>query len=243
MAKGREGGKSLSLKVIGTVIVIFIVALAIGALVGHSYSPGNKSPNSTTTIPPSPAQSVSSSTTTIVQTPPAVSQNNIVVQNVYSKINFTIPAGANSYSTNYCTVPGYYVLSFNAPYTGYVLFNETNTGQENPGNFIGNFTTPSLVWLQIYFSTEKPILTHPSIYNQSGSCSGTTVYSNIAPWTESSPYTNQTVMVPVANGTNYIIFANYNEPYTTSTAGNDIYYSLKFYPINVTFSMKYIGYK
>lgn len=122
-------------------------------------------------------------------------------------------------------IDGYYNFSINVPYSGYVVFNETNSGI--PTNFSEGYLT-------VAFSTEKPRYVTISTYNESYWCTGETFQDNVAPYTEILPYSNQTMLIPVKNGTNYVVFYNGN--------ANDRH-GVKPFPINVTFSMKYYGFR
>lgn len=152
-----------------------------------------------------------------------------VVQVLYQ--NKTIHLSAPIYNPNYNRVTGCYWIdgyenfSFYAPYSGYVVFNETNNGIPT------NFTS---VYFSATFSTEKPRYVLASPYNGSYWCSGETVQSNVAPYTQVTPFNNQTMIIPVRNGTNYFILYNGNA---------NQQFGVNPFPINVTFSMKYYGFK
>ncbi len=154
----------------------------------------------------------------------------IVKQVLYSQKTLTLqPPSYNYNGYNYVTgcywIGGYYNFSFYAPYSGYIVFNETNTGI--PANF-------STVYFSAIFSGEKPWYDTVSSYNTSSWCTGETVTSNIAPWTQVTPYNNQTMIIPVKNGTNYVILYNDN--------ANEKH-GVNPFAINVTFSMTYYGFK
>ena len=152
-----------------------------------------------------------------------------VMQVLYQ--NKTIHLAAPIYNPNYNRITGCYYIdgydnfSFDAPYSGYLVFNETNTGIPT------NFTS---VYFSAYISTEKPRYVMASAYNGSYWCSGETVQSNVAPYTQVTPFNNQTMIIPVRNGTNYVVFYNGN--------AND-QHGVNPFGINVTFSMKYYGFK
>jgi hypothetical protein len=141
-------------------------------------------------------------------------------ETLYSDNTVIVPAGSYNYGSysltnNLYYAPGTYNLSYYAPYPGYIVFNETNNGR--PNNQSGGY-------FYLYFSNGKPY--------QAGSYSnseqdGGQFNSYVAPWTEASPANGNRIVVPVQNGTNYILFTNYN--FNRS--------------ITVTFSAEYYGYK
>lgn len=63
---------------------------------------------------------------------------------------------------------------------------------------------------------------------------GEIVVSNVEPWTQVTPFNNQTMIIPVKNGTNYVIFDNGNA---------NQQHGVNPFSINVTFSMTYHGFK
>lgn len=220
MAKGNN-----NLLVGVGVVILLAVAFLIGRFTNTST---NAIAASTTVAQTTTLQStVPSSTTTILNTTGA--QNNTVVQILYH--NKTIQLSAPTYNPNYNRVTGCYWIdgyenfSFYAPYSGYIIFNETNNGIPT------NFTSP---YFDAVFSTEKPRYVLASPYNGSYWCSGETVQSNIAPYTVIAPFNNQTMIIPVRNGTNYFYLENGN-------ANQE--FGINPFPINVTFSMKYYGFK
>jgi len=141
------------------------------------------------------------------------------VQTFYSDKTVNVPPEKSktyynmTYYQNYVQyIQGQYVFSFNAPYDGYVTFNESNTGTQN------NSTSAGLI---VWISTEEP-------YNVSTASGAAyqTLSSFVAPYVNSASASGQTAIIPVSNGTNYVIFNNYN-----LNQG-----------ITVTFSMKYVGF-
>ena len=216
--------------VLSLIVVALIIGLGVGLLAGHSYKSSYQAVTTqtttilqTTTLQTTIPQSSFSSTTTIPQ-------NSTVVQMLYS--NKTVHISAPEYNTagyNYVTgcywIDGYYNFSISVPYTGYIVFNETNTGI--PTNFTEGYFSAA-------FSTEKPRYVNVSSYNESYWCTGETFQTNIAPYTMILPYNNQTMLIPVKNGTNYIVFYNGNANQK---------HGVNPFPINVTFNMKYYGFK
>jgi hypothetical protein len=206
-------------------IVGLLIVLVVGFFIGHITTSGKSASSSTTTI----TQVAASPSITIVANG-AVPMNNTVIEILYANKTVTIPAMQHNYVGYNLVIgcywmAGYYNLSFNAPYPGYIVFNETNSGI--PTNFTNTYFVA-------YLSSEKPRYTPPQPYNDTSFCPGEIVQSNIAPWTQISPYDNQTMIVPIRNGTNYVIFENMN--------GYDKK-GINPFPINVTFSMKYYGFK
>ncbi len=154
----------------------------------------------------------------------------ILKQTLYLKKTLTLPPPSYNYNGyNYITgcywIDGYDNFSFYAPYPGYIVFNETNTGI--PTNFTESY-------FSAYISTEQPRYDVVTTYNESYWCTGETVQTNLAPVSIISPYNNQTMIIPVKNGTNYIIFYNGNA---------DEKHGVNPFAINVTFSMIYYGFK
>lgn len=150
-----------------------------------------------------------------------------VVQSLYSDKTVHIAAPTHNYNYSYLNgcywISGYDNFSFYAPYAGYIIFNQTNTGK------ISNKT---FNWFGISVSTQKAQYDVISPYNLTG-CTGETFWSIIAPWVYAGPANNQTIIIPVTNGTNYVILYN-----------NNAYAPWSFdSPINVTFSIKYVGFK
>lgn len=150
-----------------------------------------------------------------------------IIQVLYSDKTVYITAPVHNYNYSYLNgcywIDGYYNFSFNAPYAGYVIFNETNTGKPNNKTF---------GWFGMYISTQKPVYAIISPYNLTG-CTGESMWYIETPVTGIAPAKNQTMIIPVTNGTNYVIFYNGNA-YLPWGLDN---------PINVTFSMKYVGLK
>lgn len=224
--------KSETSKLFVIVSVVLIIGLAIGGFIGHSYKSSYQAPTTfstttfqTTTVQTTIPQSVSSSSVTTT-----IPQNTTIVSTLYS--NKTIHISAPEYNTagyNYVTgcywIDGYYNFSIIVPYTGYIIFNETNNGI--PTNFTEGY-------FSVAFSTEKPRYVNVSSYNESYWCTGETFQTNIAPYTTLLPYNNQTMLIPVKNGTNYIVFYNGNANQK---------HGVNPFPINVTFNMKYYGFK
>ncbi len=159
--------------------------------------------------------------------------NVITTQEVVNALyhNKTVHLSAPLYNPNYNRITGCYYIdgyenfSFYAPYSGYVVFNETNDGIPT------NFTS---AYVNMILSTEPPRYVAASPYNGSYWCSGETVQSNIAPYTVVSPFNNQTMIIPVRNGTNYFYFDNGNA---------NQQHGVNPFPINLTFSMTYYGFR
>lgn len=173
-------------------------------------------------------------TTTIpinnVTSPQGNSLNSQVVMKkiLYYKKTVSLPAATYNPYYNYVIgcywTSGAYNFSFNAPYAGYIVFNETNTGM--PNNFsVGYFST--------YISRQRPLYFRPQPYNNTSFCPGWDFLSQIDPWSLIYTYNNQTAIIPVKNGTNYVLF--YNENANQEHGVNP-------FPINVTFSMTYYGF-
>ncbi|MCL5102064.1 MAG: hypothetical protein M1544_01775 [Candidatus Marsarchaeota archaeon] len=164
-----------------------------------------------------------------------VSKLNASTRLNYSEINETlyknkrvyISAPLHNYNYSYVNgcywISGYYTFSFVAKYSGYIIFNETNTGQQN------NFST---AWFSIAVSPQKAVYSIISPYNLTG-CTGEGFWGSVAPWSFAAPANNQTIIIPVINGTNYVILYN-NNAYSKRDIDE---------PINVTFSLKYVGFK
>ncbi len=157
------------------------------------------------------------------------SSGEIIKEVIYSKKTVTVPAPQYNLYYNYVIgcyyIYGAYFFSFNAPYAGYIAFNETNTGI--PNNY-------SVDYFAAYISRQKPIYFKPQPYNDTSFCPGWDFLSTIDPWTAIVTYNNQTVYVPIKNGTNYIIFSNGNA---------NQQHGINPFPINVTFSLTYYGFK
>ncbi len=205
------------------ILAALVVALVVGAFIGHAFNSTSATQTTITTTAIQQTTSIPSGSTTVL------SGNNTVTQVLYK--NKTISLAAPQYNPNYNHVTGcyyvggYYNFSFYAPYSGYIVFNETNNGIPT------NFTT---YYVSAYFSTEKPRYIVASAYNGSSWCTGETIQSNIAPYTQITPYNNQTMIIPVTNGTNYVVLYNWN--------AND-QHGVTPFPVNVIFSMKYYGFK
>lgn len=153
----------------------------------------------------------------------------IVKQVLYSKKTVSLPAASYNPYYNYVIgcywTAGAYNFSFNAPYPGYIVYNETNTGI--PANF-------SYQYFSAYISTQKPRYFKPQPYNDSSYCPGWDFLSTTEPWTDITSYNNQTLIIPIKNGTNYVLFFNLNA---------NQQHGVNPFPINVTFSMTYYGFK
>ncbi len=219
--------------VIVSIIIVVIVALVVGTLIGHALNKGNQLSQTPTTLVQN-----TSSTTTIVPTNTTLSQNKTLAKNntvqvvkevLYVNKTVSVPAPKYNLYYNYVTgcywIDGSYNFSFYAPYAGYVVFNETNTGIPN------NFTED---YFSAYISKQPPLYFKPQPYNETSFCPGTTFLATINPWTSVVTFNNQTTIIPVKNGTNYIIFYNGN-----ANQEHDV----NPFPINVTFSMAYYGFK
>jgi hypothetical protein len=230
MAKeAKKGNKSILL------IVGLIIALGIGFFIGHIDNSGNSaSPHPTTTI--TQATTVPSTTTMLNSTSAngimqlnSTLENNTVVKVLYSRKTVHLAAPSYNLYYNYVIgcywIDGYYNFSFYAPYPGYIVFNETNTGI--PSNH-------SVDYFFAYFSTQKPYYYEAQPYNETSFCPGEIFTSDIEPWTQISPFDNQTMVVPVKNGTNYVLFYNGNANQK---------HGVNPFAINVTFSMTYYGFK
>jgi hypothetical protein len=152
-----------------------------------------------------------------------------VVQVLYTDKTIHMPAPVYNPYYNYVIgcywTDGSYNFSFYAPYSGYLVYNETNSGI--PANF-------SYQYFDAYISTQKPRYFKPQPYNETSFCPGFTQLSTTEPWTDMVSYNNQTLIVPVKNGTNYILFFNGNA---------NQQHGVNPFPINVTFSMTYYGFK
>ena len=152
-----------------------------------------------------------------------------VVQVLYRNKTVHIPAPTYNPYYNYVIgcywTDGTYNFSFYAPYSGYLVYNETNSGI--PANFSDQY-------FAAYISTQKPRYFKPQPYNETSFCPGFTMISTTEPWTAMSGYNNQTIVVPIKNGTNYILFYNGNA---------NQQHGVNPFPINVTFSMTYYGFK
>ena len=180
--------KGSNISILGAVaIVLLIIGLGVGYLVGQSshkslYSSnpnliGNQTASTTqiTTIQPT---TISVSTTTIanINTSQQSSSNSTVKDVIASKE--TVSIAAPTYNPYYNRVIGcYYVdgaynFSFYAPYSGYVVFNETNTGIPN------NFT---IQYFAAYISRQNPRYFIAQPYNETSFCPGWTFLSTINP--------------------------------------------------------------
>ena len=223
---------------IGVAIALLIVGLGVGYFVGQSghgslsqYNSGTASNKTVSTAPTTSAQptTVSTAATTIAQAQQSSLGGATVREVIAQNKTATLPAASYNPAYNYVKgcyyIGGYYNFSFYAPYSGYILINETNTGMPT------NFTD---AYFFAYLSNEKPWYDVVSPYNESSWCTGETFTSSILPWIEIAPYNNQTMMVPVKNGTNYIIFENFNA---------DLKHGVNPFPINVIYSITYYGFK
>ena len=217
-----------------TVIVALLVAvLVVGVLAGHFFTSGNQASYQPTTTAPTTV----SSATTIFNV--SHSNNTLSAQNasnlqiikevLYSKKTVSIPAPTYNPYYNYVIgcywTDGAYNLSFYAPYAGYIVFNQTNSGI--PTNFSWNYFI-------VYISRQKPFYYKAQPYNDSSFCPGSVMLTSIEPWAPISWYNNQTVIMPIKNGTNYLLFYNGNANQK---------HGVNPFPINVTFSMTYYGFK
>ena len=225
-------------------LVVVMAIVIVGLLFvkfnnsGQISQKSNSNPVSNVTTQTSTLQSTMLSTTTILNNTLAnntnqqntTPKNKTVVQALYSqKKQVHIAAPSYNQYYNYVIgcywISGYYNFSFYAPYPGYVVFNETNTGIP---------TNKSIDYLAVYFSTQKPYYYEPQPYNNTSFCPGEIVVSNVEPWTQVTPFNNQTMIIPVKNGTNYVIFDNGNA---------NQQHGVNPFSINVTFSMTYHGFK
>ena len=102
--------------------------------------------------------------------------------------------------------PSSYNFSFNAPYPGYLIVNYSAAPINN------NLENSTFV---VYVSTEKP-------YYSTGVLN---LNAYVEPYVRYSGPNSQTAMLPVINGTNYVVMTNYNN--VTAT---------------VEFSIKYVGF-
>ncbi len=215
------------------IVALLAVALVVGILAGHFFTSGNQGSYQSTTT----AQTTVPSTTTIFNA--SHSNNTLSTQNasnpqiikevLYSKKTVTLPAPSYNPYYNYVIgcywTGGGYNFSFYAPYAGYIVFNETNSGI--PANF-------SYQYFAAYISRQEPRYFKPQPYNDSSYCPGWEQLATIEPWINMVSYNNQTQIVPVKNGTNYVLFVNWNANQK---------YGVNPFPINVIFSMTYYGFK
>ncbi len=220
------GGMKIPLVV---VLISFVIALILGAYIGRALGPASPTLTTFTTTTSTSLQTTSIPSNSTATLSGNLSENNTVTQVLYK--NKTISLAPPRYNPNYNYVTGcywidgYYNFSFDAPYSGYIVFNQTNSGIPT------NYTT---AYLDLVVSTEKPRYVAASAYNGSYWCSGETVQSNVAPYTVVAPYNNQTMIIPVVSGINYFFFDNGN-------ANQE--YGVNPFRVNVTFSMKYYGFK
>lgn len=213
-----------------TITFIAIVAVTVGTLIGHSLWNDSSSyqaiQSSVVSSLPSTLSVISSTTTMQNHTDNASSS--VIIETLYRDKKVSIPAPSYNPNYNYVTgcywIDGYYNFSFTVPYSGYVVVNETNDGI--PNNFSDSY-------FSMFISQEKPQYYVLSAYN-STSCTGEDDWASVSPWTTFDPQNNQTMVIPVTNGTNYIILYNGNA---------NPKHGVNPFPINVTFSMKYYGFR
>ena len=117
----------------------------------------------------------------------------------------SIPPETYNYTTGFYEAPSYN-FSFSAPYPGYLVVNYTVSPINNN---LENST------FAIYITTEKP-------YYSGGVA---TVNSYILPYEKYSGSAGQTAILPIVNGTNYVLLNNYNNQTVTAE-----------------FSIKYVGF-
>jgi hypothetical protein len=214
-------------------VALLAVVLIAGVIAGHFLTSGNQASYQPATTAPTTVPGV----TTILNkshvnntlSAQNTSSPQIIREVIYSKKTVTVPAPTYNPYYNYVIgcywTSGAYNFSFYAPYAGYVVFNETNSGI--PNNFsYGYFVT--------YISRQKPLYFKPQPYNDTSFCPGWGFLSQIDPWVSVYTYDNQTAIIPVKNGTNYVLF--YNENANQKHGVNP-------FPINVTFSMTYYGFE
>lgn len=217
------------------IVLVIIVILLFANFKGFMQSTQQSATNSTTLVTVSVQSTSSVITTTITNAyqhnaTSAVqnSSTQVIKEVLYSKKTIVIPAATYNPYYNYVIgcywTDGAYNFSFNAPYVGYVVFNETNTGIPS------NFTS---FYFAAYISRQKPLYFKPQPYNDTSFCPGWTFLSQIDPWVAVSSYNNQTTIIPVKNGTNYVLFYNGNANQK---------HGVNPFPINVTFSMVYYGF-
>lgn len=127
------------------------------------------------------------------------------VKALFNDTLISIPEPVYNY-TSTTTSGGVYNYSFYAPYSGYLVFNATPSilNSNNYDNWV------------VYFSQEKP-------YSYSGQLSFDRYLSTYA---TIAPGQGITYIIPVKNGTNYMLIYNLN--YTT--------------PVGVFLNLKYVGY-
>lgn len=142
------------------------------------------------------------------------------IEMLYKNESVNIPpaTGVTYYNTTYgkqltSYEPGEYDFSFNAPYYGYLLFNETNSGM--------NSTLKSAPF-KMFIATVPPS-DFPTVAGQKYHSFNT----YLAPAIVLGPQSGKTYIIPVENGTNYVIFYNYN--YNQS--------------VTATFNMEYVGFR
>lgn len=158
----------------------------------------------------------------------------------YRNETISIPAPQYNYE-GYNYVSGcYYIggavnLSFYAPYPGYLVFTESNSGLKNvqtpAANNAGeksNFTNP---YFSVDVSAQEPVYESVEPYNGTR-CPGWSMSPTAAAVTTSEPANNQSVIIPVQKGLNYMLFNNFNADERNGIAPQ---------AINVTFSLSYYG--
>lgn len=228
MDKRKSGDTSFYF---GMVAVALVIGLGIGYFVNSS---GHSAVQSSTIVPTHTATVQQVASTTIAMNTKGLQRatNNstqIVKEALFVNKTVTVPAPTYNQYYNYVTgcywIDGAYNLSFYAPYAGYLVFNETNTG------IPANFTTS---YFGAYISTQKPRYFKPQPYNETSFCPGFNMLSTTEPWVAIDAYNNQTLIVPIKNGTNYILFYNGN-------ANQE--HGVNPFPINVTFSITYYGFR
>ena len=212
-----------------SVVALLVIAFIVGRVSNNPQQVQTVAPDNTTSL-----QTTSISSITIAHNTSSVASNssptnNTIVQVLYSKKTVRLQAPTYNPYYNYVIgcywTDGSYNFSFYAPYAGYLVFNETNTGI--PANFTNSY-------FGAYISTQKPRYFKPQPYNETSFCPGFTMLSTTEPWTAIGAYNNQTLIVPIKNGTNYILFYNGN--------AND-QHGVNPFPINVTFSITYYGFR
>ncbi len=148
--------------------------------------------------------------------------------------NFT-GSGVQNYYGEYSTYTatdnftwGRLNYSFNAPYSGYLVFNSTSTLM-NTGKACAWIVYETGKQPQYRNSTTTQITLSNTTYIYKDHFAGNDgLFANLtyAPWSELCPLQGVTYDIPVTKGENYLLIDNENE-----TQG-----------LTVTFSLKYIGY-
>lgn len=135
----------------------------------------------------------------------------------------------SGFTYNYTLKWGRFNTSFNAPYSGYLIFNGTSTLENNPSSYNCAwfvYETNKLGYKNV--STTKSYLfntTYTYIYHYQGN-DGLDINLYSAPSAELCPLQSVTYYIPINKGKNYLVIDNEN-----STQGQTI-----------TFSAKYVGF-